>query len=525
MGTSEHIFKNIRVYWLAFVVYWGIILFGYDTGIAGGVVGAPFFVQSFGLQNSNGTLDTKKSNAISSNVVSVLQAGAFFGALGSAPISAKIGRRITLLAFSAIFLLGAILTTVANGGSKGLAEIYAGRVIIGVGIGGISAVSPAFVSECSPKEVRGRITGLFQVFVAIGVMMSYWVNYGIQVHIPNGPKFWKIPFGVQLIPAGIMCFGLLTLKESPRWLASVGRTEEAIRNLAYLRKEPESSEAVIHEMAEIEAAIQEEREARQGLGLREAFFGKGNFVRFVIAFVIFFLQQWSGQNSVNYYSPQIFASIGYTARRNGLLATGVYGVVKVVATCLFIFFGVEWLGRKASLAISAFGMGTCFFIIGAILKTHPPPATGANSVVANPPPASKAMAAMLYIYVCFYSMGWGPLPWVYCADIFPTRTRHYGMAVASASQWLWNFTLTKTTPQMVTALGYKIFLMFATINIAGMGVFSLIIPETKGRSLEDMDIIFGAVTQEKREAGIAKQERVLDQQHHEDEASDGDEKV
>ncbi|KAJ7031875.1 general substrate transporter [Mycena alexandri] len=501
MVPTQQIFKNIRVYWLAFVVYWGIILFGYDTG---GVVSAPFFIQQFGLLNPDGSTNKQKNADVSSNVVSVLQAGAFFGALGSAPISAKIGRRLTLLGFSVIFLVGAILTTVA-GGHNGLAEIYAGRVILGFGIGGISAVSPAFVSECSPKEVRGRITGLFQIFVAIGVMMSYWVNYGISVHIAPGPKLWRIPFGVQLIPAGIMCMGLLTVKESPRWLASMGRTEEAIANLAYLRKEPEDSETVIHEMAEIEAALQEEREARQGLGLREAFLGKGNFIRFVIAFVIFLLQQWSGQNSVNYYAPQIFASIGYTQRRNGLLATGV---VKLVATSLFVFFGVEWLGRKASLFISAMGMGTCFYIIGAILKTHPPPATDANSIVANPPPASKAMAAMLYIYVCFYSMGWGM---VYCADIFPTRTRHY------------DFTLSKTTPQMVLNLGYKIFLMFATINIAGMGVFALLIPETKGRSLEDMDVIFGAVAREKRDADIAKQEKALE--HNTEEASDHEEKA
>jgi len=354
-------------------------------------------------------------------------------------------------------------------------------------------------------------------------MMSYWVNYGVGIHIKPGPKLWRIPFGMQLIPAGIMCIGLLTVKESPRWLASVGRTEEAITNLSYLRKEPQDSEAVIHEMAEIEAAINEEREARQGLGLREAFFGKGNFVRFVIAFVIFLLQQWSGQNSVNYYSPQIFASIGYSGRRSALLATGIYGVVKLIATSLFVGLGVEWLGRKASLFISAMGMGTLFFIVGAILKTHPPPATSGNSIVETVAPASQAMAGMLYIYVCFYSMGWGPLPWVYCSDIFPTRTRHYGMALASASQWLFNFTLTKLTPTMVTNLGYKLFLMFGTINILGMGVFSLLIPETKGRSLEDMDIIFGAVTQEKRDADVAKQQRAMEQ--HQEDRSDSEEKV
>lgn len=124
-----------------------------------------------------------------------------------------------------------------------------------------------------------------------------------------GPGVWQIPFGVQLVPAGIMLIGLLFVKESPRFLASVGRSEQALQNLAYLRKEPLTNQALLQEFAEIEAAIKEEREARQGLGLKEAFFGKGNFIRFFIAFTVFLLQQWAGQNSVGYYAPQIFASV------------------------------------------------------------------------------------------------------------------------------------------------------------------------------------------------------------------------
>ncbi|PFH45615.1 hypothetical protein AMATHDRAFT_71376 [Amanita thiersii Skay4041] len=502
MGVAmEDVFKNIRVYWLAFVVYWGIVLFGYDTGIAGGVVGSKFFQEYFGIIK-DGVVNTRKNNEVSSNVVSVLQAGAFFGALGSAPVSSRIGRKFSLLLFTVIFVVGAILTTVADG-PNGLAEIYAGRVISGLGIGAISAVAPAYVSECSPKEVRGRITGLFQIMVAIGVMISYFVNYGVGIHISSGVNIWKIPFGIQLVPGGIMCIGLLTIKESPRWLASVDRQTEAINNLAYLRKSPVDHPDVIAEMAEINAAIIEEREARQGLGLKEAFFGKGNFIRFVIAFVIFLLQQWAGQNSVNYYAPQIFESIGYTGTKSKLLASGIYGVVKVIATAIFIFFGVETLGRKLSLFISAIGMGTLFYIVGAILKTHPPVAA------ATPPPASQAMAGMLYIYVCFYSMGWGPLPWVYVSDIFPTRTRHYGLSLASASQWLWNFVVTKVTPDMVSDLGWKIFIMFATVNVGAMGTFSLLIPETKGKSLEEMDIIFGAVSADERQTYITQTQRAL----------------
>ena len=214
------------------------------------------------------------------------------------------------------------------GGSRGISYIYAGRVIAGLGVGAISAVAPAYVSECSPKDVRGRITGMFQVMVAIGVMLSYFINrecaesvfsftwtnpfsVGVSLHIHTGPNVWRIPLGFQLVPAGIMAIGLITVKESPRWLASKDRIEEATRNLAYLRKLRPDDESIMAEMAEIEAAIEEERAARAGLGLREAFFGKGNFIRFVIAVVIFILQQWSGQNSVNYYAPQIFQSVRF----------------------------------------------------------------------------------------------------------------------------------------------------------------------------------------------------------------------
>ena len=211
-------------------------------------------------------------------------------------------------------------------------------------------------------------------------------------------------------------------------------------------------------MAEIEAAINEEREARRGLGIKEAFFGKGNYIRFVIAFIIFLLQQWSGQNSVGYYAPQIFSSvrvyrqldlsrhphsipgmqIGYSGTLNSLLASGIYGIIKVVASTIFVLFAVDSLGRKPLLLISALGMGITFFIIGAILKTHPVVVPSPGQAAPSPPPSSKAMAAMLYIFVCFYSMGVGPLPWIYVSDIFPTQTRHYGLSVASASQWLWS---------------------------------------------------------------------------------------
>ncbi|KAK0199731.1 general substrate transporter [Desarmillaria ectypa] len=119
---------------------------------------------------------------------------------------------------------------------------------------------------------------MFQILVATGVMLSYFINYGIGIHISSGTNVWRIAFGVQLVPAGIMTFGLLTIKESPRWLASVNRKDDALKNLAYLRQLPPTSEQVLHEMAEIEAVTEEERSAREGLQWKEAFFRKGNFI-------------------------------------------------------------------------------------------------------------------------------------------------------------------------------------------------------------------------------------------------------
>lgn len=511
MLKADGFFQNFHVYFIAFTAYWGIFLFGYDTGIAGGIVTQESFLEAFNVSKES-------VNSVSANVVSVLQAGAFFGALASAPASAWMGRRYCNILFSIVFAVGAILQTVA-GGSRGLGYIYAGRVIAGLGIGAISAVAPTYVSECSPKEVRGRITGMFQVLVATGVMISYFMNYGVNKHISPGPLVWRVPFGFQLVPAGIMCIGLLFATESPRWLAQVGRNHEALRNLAKLRRRSVDDEIVRLEMAEIEASIEEERRARSGLGLKEAFFGKGNFIRFFIAFMIFLLQQWSGQNSVNYYAPQIFQAIGYSSESARLLASGVYGIVKVVATALFVFFLIERVGRKWSLALSGLWMGILFFIIGAILKTHPPPANpDPNAPI---PKASQAMAGMLYIYVIAYSWGWGPVPWIYCADIFPNRTRHYGLAFASASQWLWNFVVSKEFPAIQAKLGWEIFVMFGAINVGGMFVFSLFLPETKGRSLEEMDIIFGSVSTEARQADIDKALGANQHEiHSEDKSSD-----
>lgn len=399
-------------------------------------------------------------------------------------------------------LLGSTLQTIPARGS--LALIYAGRTIAGFGIGGVSSIAPGYVAECAPANARGRITGLFQIIVALGVMLSYFANYGVAAHIDKfSPLIHRIPFGLQLVPSGLMALGLLFVKESPRWLARRGRNEEALHNLAFLRRRHESDEEIIIEFAEIEASVKEEVEG--GLSLFQAVRQKGTPIRFIIAFVLFVFQQWAGQNAVNYFGPQIFSSIGYQGTTPKLLATGIYGVVKVVATLIAVSFGIERLGRRLSLLGSAAGMGILFYIIGALLKTHPP---DADATI--PSSASKAMAGLIYIYCCAYSFGWGPVPWVVVAEIFNNRTRASGVAFASATQWLFNFSLSQATPRMVSNLGWKLFIVFATINIGGMVPFSYLLPETKGKTLEEMDVIFGTIDSSKRKRQVDDETRKIE---------------
>ncbi|WVQ80303.1 hypothetical protein IAT38_002408 [Cryptococcus sp. DSM 104549] len=483
---------HIRAYYLAAVGFLGIFLFGYDTGLGGGVIALKSFSESFNIESG----DAQHVADLQGNVVAILQGGAFFGAIIAAWVNDYLGRKNSLMVGCWIFIIGAIFQTAAT---NQLSWVYGGRFTSGFGVGMMSAVCPTYASEIAPKEIRGRITGLFQIVVVVGVAVSYWINYGVTFMDQNrGNIIWRIPIGFQLVPVGIMVILLPLLKESPRWLATKHKDDRAIANLAWIRKLPVSDPSVQFEYAEIAAAIQEEEAATKGASWKEVF-AKGNPIRFIIAFVIFTLQQWSGQNSISYYAPIIFQSIGLRGSKSGLLASGIYGIVKIVSTSIFIAFGVERFGRKKPLLLGVALMSLFLWIIGAVFNTHQP---DKNATTVSP--ASIAMACMIYFFVIPYCFSVGPLPWVICSEIFNNRTRHFGLMTAAATQWLWNFAVTKATPLMVIHMPKGgIFFFFAAINMISF-CGALFLPETQGASLEAMDIIFGAVTKEEREAEIAK---------------------
>lgn len=184
------------------------------------------------------------------------------------------------------------------------------------------------------------------------------------------PAQWRLPIGFQLVPVGIMLALLPFLRESPRWLATKHRNEDALRNLAWVRKLPEDHEEVQWEFTEIVTAVEEEEIQTKGVSMWREITARGNPVRFVIAFVLFTCQQWSGQNSISYYAPTIFQSIGIRGTSTSLLASGLYGILKIIATAIFIAFGVDRFGRKKPLALGGFLMGIILLAIGIIFMTN-----------------------------------------------------------------------------------------------------------------------------------------------------------
>lgn len=373
----------------------------------GSVLVLKSFKQDFGLPTEKGGFASAKNAQVASNVVSLLTAGCFFGAIAAAFINDRFGRRHSLMFFSVIFLVGAAVQTAA---SK-IAHIYAGRVVAGLGIGGMSSITPVFVSENAPPKVRGRIVGLFQVFLVLGQDLAYWLDYGVALHIPVSRKQWRIPVAIQIIPGALLLIGVFFLNESPRWLMKKNRAAEALKALAYIRNAPPENAEIQAEMAEIKASIAEELALTEGVTWKECF-QPANRHRFLLAFAIMVCQQFSGTNSIGYYAPQIFQTVGISSTNTSLFATGIYGTLKAITGILFLMFGIERWGRRNSLIGGAFWMGSAMFIIGAVLAARPP--NPKSNTVSS---ASIAMVVHIYLYIIGYSASWGPTPWIYVSEV------------------------------------------------------------------------------------------------------------
>lgn len=278
---------NWRVYACAAIASFASCMIGYDSAFIGTTLALPSFTEEFKFDeySENGLALLKQ------NIVSVYQAGAFFGSLMAYGTSYYLGRRWSLIVFSAVFVVGAGMMLGANG-DRGLGLIIGGRVLAGVGVGGCSNMTPIYISELSPPAVRGRLVGIYEVGWQIGGLVGFWINYGLEKTMEPTHEQWIIPFAIQLIPAGLLLIGILFVPESPRWLFSKGRRDEAMKGLCWIRNLPADDLYIMEEVSFIDQDI--ERFRREvGAGFWKPFLAlKERKVqrRFLIGAILFVFQ-------------------------------------------------------------------------------------------------------------------------------------------------------------------------------------------------------------------------------------------
>jgi sugar porter (SP) family MFS transporter len=243
---------------------------------------------------------------------------------------------------------------------------------LGIGVGGTSNLAPIYIAEISPPAIRGRLVCMFELGWQIGGLVGFWINYGISLHVP---KMWIVPFAVQLIPSGILFIGSFWLHESPRWLMSKGRRELAVKNLCWIRELDEDEIYIKEEMYAIETDIDRQM-AAGGMGFWQPFklLASNRHIqwRFFLGGSLFFWQNASGINAINYYSPTVFKSIGITGLNTSLFTTGLFGVVKTVFTIIYLIFLIDQYGRRKLLMIGAAGGSLCLWYVGAYIAIAKP---------------------------------------------------------------------------------------------------------------------------------------------------------
>ena len=441
----------------------------------------PSFTEEFKFS----TYSADELALLQANIVSLYQAGAFFGSLFAYGTSYFLGRRKSLLLFITVFILGAGIMLAANG-ERGLGPILAGRVLAGLGVGGASNMVPIYISELAPPAVRGRLVGIYELGWQIGGLVGFWINYGVNTTLAPSHTQWLIPFAVQLIPAGLLLIGGLWIPESPRWLFSKGKHDQGMKVLCWMRKLEPTDMYIIEEVQFIEEDL--ERYRREvGAGFWKPFQAlKQPKIqwRFFLGSMLFLWQNGSGINSINYYSPTVFKSLGITGTNTSFFTTGLFGVVKTVLTVIWLLFLIDHVGRRRMLFIGAIGGSLCMWFIGGYLKV------AGSSNHGTLTPGGIAAIFFFYLWTAFYTPSWNGTPWVINSEMFDQNTRSLGQASAAASNWLYNFLISRFTPQMFLTMGYGVYFFFASLMILSVPFVYFLIPETKSIPLEAMDRLF-----------------------------------
>ena len=430
---------------ISFATALGGLLFGFDISVISGTI--PFLQKYFNLtEGAKGWL------------VSSALLGCVVGATLSGRLGDRFGRRIILQVCAVFFAVSAV--------GSGFAESVTGfvlyRIMGGLAVGGASVLAPMYISEVSPAEIRGRMVSINQLAIVFGISLAYYSNYFL---LRLGDESWRWMLASGAIPSVVFFVSVCFVPESPRWLVKRGHPEKAALILSKIGNETYARE----ELSAIKGSLSEE--VRRGT-LKDLMKPEMRFVLLLGIFLAIF-QQWCGINVIFFYAPDILAksNIGLDS---ALFQTTLIGLTNLLFTFVAMW-AIDKIGRKSLMLIGSIGMALCYLVVGYLMKT------GNNS--------GWLMMVFILLTIALYAISLGPVVWVVIAEIFPNRLRGTGMAVATFFLWVSCYTLTLTFPMIMGAIGGNgAFLIYALLCLAGAMITNQFLPETKGKSLENIEI-------------------------------------
>jgi MFS transporter, SP family, galactose:H+ symporter len=442
---------NSRVILIALIAATGGLLFGFDTGVISGAL--PSLKDDWSLNDHSIALLT----------TGVLF-GAVIGAICSGKLSDYLGRRKMIIINAIIFAAGALGCAYATSTQM----LIAMRVLVGIAIGITSYVVPMYIAEISPAAHRGTLVTLNQLMITIGLLVSYITDYLFSNNA--NPASWRPMFLIGVVPSIVLLTGMIFLPETSRWLISKNRYAEGKKVLMSMES-PESAENTLRE---IELDLAAERHAPKGSnGILQPWLRPA----LIITVGIFFFQQFSGVNTIIYYSPIIFKMAGITGNAASILPAIVIGIVNVIACGVSVFF-LDKAGRRKLYMIGIYGMipslalaGLCFFLKDRL---------GSSLIYLS--------VLSIICFIFFINISLSPLGWLLISEIYPINVRGLGMSIGSLSHWGFNAIIAFTFLRMVNALGVAgTFWIYSAVCILGLCWGYFYIPETKGKSLEEIE--------------------------------------
>ena len=435
MKITSHLLKSTAVGAL------GGLLFGFDTVVISGTTAQ--LTSLFHL--SPATLGLTVSIALWGTVVGCLIAGV---------MGQKIGGRNALRVMAAMYILSAAGCAFA----WNWPSLMVFRFIGGLGIGGSSVLGPVYIAELAPATWRGRLVGVFQINIVVGILIAYFSNYVISA-MGLGATEWRWELGIAGVPAALFLALLYSIPQSSRWLIAQGRSDSA---LDVLRKM--GSEDPELEMREITASLHQER-GRE----KEPLFQRSLKLPIFLAVSIGLFNQLAGVNAILYYSSDIFRAAGFS-RISGNLQSVLIGVMNLLATFVGMAL-IDKLGRKTLLLIGSVGTGLCLAGVAAVFYTHS---------------HQSMLVWLLVVYIGFFAASQGAVIWVYIAEVFPTKVRSKGQSLGSGAHWVMNAIIAAAFPIVAKRSGGAPFLFFAVMMIVQFVVVLFVYPETMRATLEQL---------------------------------------